>query len=131
MNRWLVLEAFADNGQVRMQILNIHASATAAFWYWGRKGSEHRLFLFDLKTRRVHNWDAAHDLMVYEQLKRLQAGHKVAQEFRDYLIASQYISVLGAICPKGQALYDRIEPPPALRLVLNKVSSTTRSRLKG
>ena len=129
MNRYMVMEAHADRDailgeRVRMQVLNIHASITAAFWHWPE--DERRLHLIDLKTRTVYSWHEAQRLMCFEQLKRLDSGRGIGPNIGAYLQTCHLIDPSHVILAAGRELMAEYEPPPALIVPLGYVKSNSR-----
>lgn len=131
MNRWLVIEAFADKDlkrgeNVRMQVLNIHSSVTGAYWYWGRKGHEHRLFLIDLRKMQTHNWDVAWLLMCYEQLSRIESGRRINADVQAVLITAGFITPSCAITDGGHELMAQFTNPPAQQITIGHIEKTNK-----
>jgi len=134
MNRWLVLEAFIDNEitaigrnqQIKMQILNIHASVTGAYVYWGKKGHEHRLFLFDLKARKVYTWAIAFKLMIFENLLLIEKDRRIDSDIQGILIAGGYITPDMKIAQKGRDLIDELIPPPVKTIEIGHIKTSSK-----
>ena len=135
MNRWLVLEAFADKDRkqdenVRMQVLNIHSSVSAAYWHWGQKGHEHRLFLIDLRKHKTYNWDMAFTFMCYEQLLRLESDRRIETRVQSILISLDYIAPDLSFTNKGRELLAQLHTPKPLQVTLGHIQSTSKMKLR-
>lgn len=130
MNRWLVLEAFADidDGieQVKMQVLNIHSSVTGAYLHWERKGSEHRLHLLDLKLQKAYSWAIAYKLMVYENLMRVQNEQRIDTNVQGMLIAGGYITPDMKIDSKGHDLIQELTAPPVKTIEIGHIKTSSK-----
>lgn len=132
MNRYLVLEAIADRDElgdvVRMQVLNIHASATGAYWHW--QTDERRLHLIDLKTRIVYSWLDAGRLMCVEQLRRLDNGQTIGVNIGAFLQTANLITPNHQLTAAGRELLAEFKPAPALVVPLSYIQSKTKMKMK-
>lgn len=131
MNRFVVMEAFIDEGNlIQMQCINIHASISAAYWHYPLDTKD-RLWVINAKRLTTHTWDEVFYLMCYEQLVRLYIeGKNIEHRCMDVLQAYSYVDKSYELTTSGQDLIKQLCPPEALTVLIGKIESTSKMNMR-
>lgn len=125
MNRYLVLETFAEGQAVKMQVLDTHASVHGAYWHWHDPRADKRLKLVDLKSRIVYDWPEVFRLMCAENLLRLCKQMRITPQAQAVLLTLHYIDAMSTITQEGHTLLAQYYQPEPLMVQLGFIQSTS------